>query len=295
MIRSMTGFGRGEIQNELGHFLVEVRSVNHRYLDVSFRMPKRLMVIENDLKNLIKKKISRGHLDVYLRWDPSENYSDKVIVADKGLAKQYFHTLQEISSDLGYLGDFSFDLIAKFPDVIRVEEGEQDFQAIISSIGEALGPALENITTMREAEGALLQNDIEGRLRAIESDVEKIRSLSPRVVENYRERLRKRIAEIAGGANVDPGRLEMEVAIFAERCDITEEVVRILAHIQHFRESLTQGAEGGVGKKLEFIVQEMNREINTIGAKASDSEISLLVVKIKSELERVREQVQNVE
>lgn len=292
MLKSMTGYGRCEYQDSNLRMTVELKSVNHRYCEVFIRMPRQLGSFEYRIRTLIMERISRGKIDVFLNWD---NLSDqaKEVILDEGLAKAYYNALMKISAGLGLRDDISSSTLAKFPDILKVEKKDEDDEAIWAVIKTAVNDALDRLIIMREKEGEKLQKSLSDILCSIESHVSFLETREPVVVREYRDKLSARIQELMENNVVDETRLAMEVAIFADRCCITEELVRLKSHISQFRDIMNMN--GAVGKKMDFLLQEMNREVNTIGSKSNDLEITKHVVELKSEIEKVREQIQNIE
>ncbi|AEV69314.1 YicC/YloC family endoribonuclease [Acetivibrio clariflavus] len=292
MIKSMTGFGRGKSQADGMECLVEIKTVNHRYSDIYIKIPRQIAFLEDKVREAISKSISRGKVDVFISFEDFSEDSKSILI-DEGLAKTYISAVQQLRDKYDLQDDISVSLIAKFPDVLKVEKVEQDEEKIWKVLGEALNTAIESLVCMRQIEGEGLKNSILEKTDYIESIVKDIEIRAPEVVKEYKCRLENRIKEILDQQVVDENRLATEVAIFADRCSIDEELVRLKSHINQLRETLQTGQS--VGRKLDFLIQEMNREINTIGSKANDLSISKLVVEIKSELEKIREQVQNIE
>lgn len=291
MVRSMTGFGRGSAQSETHRFAVEIRSVNHRFLDIAVRLPREYAAFEEKIRRVVAKAIERGRVDLTVRVDRLTPAVTAVHV-DTQLAHAYYEALKELRKSLRLPGSIDIDLLIGLPDVLRVEQGEEDLDALWPLLERALSCALEELVAMREAEGAVLARDLERRAAAVEDRVAAIEARAPEVVREYHRRLVARLEEWGLGT-VDPERVAAEVALMAERSDVAEECVRLRSHCRQFREAL--GTKGAVGRRLEFLVQEMHREVTTIGSKAGDLTISGLVVDIKAELEKMREQVQNVE
>ncbi|MGB9846411.1 MAG: YicC/YloC family endoribonuclease [Desulfotomaculales bacterium] len=292
MLRSMTGYGRGEAAAAGKRFIVELKSVNHRFCEVVIRLPKNLLAIEERMREQIQKKLFRGRVDCYLTVEEAgpKNVAVKV---DKSLVAAYYKAMREILSVLGKDEEPRLEHFLALPGLFAVEEPPENIEEIWAGVEQALSGALASLLEMRRTEGARLREDIESRVGRIEKLNREIEGRAPQVVEEYRRRLSQRVAELVPGGVVDPVRLAGEVALFAERSSIAEEVVRIYSHLGQMR--LTCGEEGPVGRKLDFLVQEVNREINTIAHKAGDLQISQFVVEAKSELEKIREQVQNVE
>jgi len=292
MIRSMTGFGRGSAQGDGKEILVEIKTVNHRYSDIYIKMPRQISFLEEKVRYLVNKSLSRGKIDVYINYEDTGEDS-KYVVFDESLARAYINAVQTLKAKFGLIDDISVSLISKLPDVLRVEKAEEDEEKIWDLLKTALEEALRNLIAMRESEGEGLKNSLLEKTFYIEKIVEEIALRSPDVVREYKQKLENRIKELTEQQTIDEGRLAMEVAIFADRCSIDEEIVRLKSHINQFREALNM--QQPVGRKLDFLMQEMNREINTIGSKANDLAISRSVVEVKSELEKMREQVQNIE
>jgi uncharacterized protein (TIGR00255 family) len=292
MIRSMTGFGRGEAQGELGRLTVEMKSVNHRFAEVVFRMPRPFLPLEEQARRMILGALSRGRVEVFVTFDASQ--AGKGVKVDKELALAYYSALKELGEEIGSNQAISLDQLARLPDVLRVEEGSLPAEALWPILESALQEALAGLIGMREREGAGLRADLAARLKTMANLRQQIAERAPLVVAEYKARLAKRLEELLPkNAVVDPARLAQEVALFADRADISEEMQRLGAHIQAFTEALD--ADEPVGRRLDFLVQEMGREVNTTGAKGNDAVIANLVVAAKTELEKIREQVQNIE
>ena len=293
MIRSMTGFGRGENTDGIHNFKVEIKAVNHRYNDIVVKMPKHINYLEEKVKKTIKEKINRGRVETFINLEYI-NESAIDIKVDIPLAKSYKVALEEILMELGIKDDIRLSNILNMSEVVKTERRELDEDMAWNCLKEALNMALEDIMRMRESEGEELKEDIKSNLDKIEDMVSKIKERSPLVVLEYKDKLKERIRELLDtDVNVDEDRFNCEVVFFADKSNINEEIVRLRSHIKQFLSILEENEP--IGRKLDFLVQEMNREINTIGSKASDLIISNLVVEIKSEIEKIREQVQNVE
>ena len=290
MIRSMTGYGRGESKAEY-FWVVELKSVNHRFLDIYVRLPRPWLQLEEKIKNFIKEKISRGWVDVFVSLK-SDNIPSEIKI-DKNIVENYYKKLVEIKQDIGFEGPISLSLLSMMPEIFSLEELEPSEQDMWDSLEPALNEAVSNLIVMRQKEGHNLWQDILMRLQIIEDKTEQIYARSDVVVEEYRQRLVQNIQKLAQDITLDPERLEAEVVLFAERSNITEEVIRLRSHIEQLRGM--ENSDGSVGKKMEFIIQEMYRETNTIGSKSSDNDIIKEVIEIKSELEKIREQIQNIE
>ena len=283
MIRSMTGYGRGESKAEY-FWVVELKSVNHRFLDIYVRLPRPWLQLEEKIKNFIKEKISRGRVDVFVSLK-SDNIPSEIKI-DKNIVENYYKKLVEIKQDIGFEGPISLSLLSMMPEIFSLEELEPSEQDMWDSLEPALNEAVSNLIVMRQKEGHNLWQDILMRLQIIEDKTEQIYARSDVVVEEYRQRLVQNIQKLAQDITLDPERLEAEVVLFAERSNITEEVIRLRSHIEQLRGM--ENSDGSVGKKMEFIIQEMYRETNTIGSKSSDNDIIKEVIEIKSELEKIR-------
>ncbi len=293
MIRSMTGFGRGEAQAQQKKFLIEVKSLNHRYLDTNIKMPKLLNYLEEKIRQRIKDAVKRGRVEVFISYERIGE-SDVKVTADLALAKQYLDALREIGDKLSVVDDISVSAIVKFPDVLVVEKKEEDEDEIWHSLSASLDIALQKLIEMREQEGKQLKVDFLKRLDIISDMIKQIEDRSPQILAEYRHRLLERMKELLeDGPNIDESRVLMEVALFADKSNITEELVRFHSHIRQFKSILEE--DDSVGRKLDFLIQEMNREVNTIGSKANDLQLTNIVINLKSELEKLREQIQNIE
>ena len=293
MIRSMTGYGKGESENQLYKLKIELKSVNHRYLDVNVKLPRYLIYLEEGIKKLIKEKINRGKVDVFVNFDFSDASSMDVKV-DIPLARSFKLALEELKTELEIDDTIRLNNILSISDVIKTEKKELDEDLVWETIKEATEEALDKILQMREYEGEQLKADIFNKLDNIEAISSRIETRAPLVVEEYRGKLNERIQSILeDGTVVDPDRLAMEVAIYADKSSIDEELTRLKSHVLQLKAILSE--DGAVGRKLDFLIQEFNREVNTIGSKSSDSDIVKAVVELKSEIEKIREQVQNIE
>ncbi|HLO03585.1 MAG TPA: YicC/YloC family endoribonuclease [Symbiobacteriaceae bacterium] len=292
MIRSMTGFGRGEAAGEYGRLVVEIKSVNHRFSEVVFRMPRAFMALEEQARKLILAQVNRGRVEVFLTWEPSQ--AGKGVKVDKELALAYHNALKALGEEIGSNHAISLDQLARLPDVLRVEEGSLEPESLWPILESAVLEALTRLIQMREREGEGLKADLTARLQRLAELTRQVAERNPLVVTEYKARLEKRLEELLPkNAVVDPTRLAQEVALFADRADISEEMQRLGAHIQAFHKDLA--VDEPVGRRLDFLVQEMGREVNTTGSKGNDALIANLVVAAKTELEKIREQVQNIE
>jgi uncharacterized protein (TIGR00255 family) len=291
-MQSMTGYSRSEVQDEQLHFTIEMRSVNHRYLDISLRYPRFYAPLETRMKQLMGGYFTRGRIEVTIAQQALEA-SDRVVTLDRALAQQYHRALTQLQEVLRLPGTVDLNLLLTLRDILKIEEVEADIEDVWKLMQAGLEQASEALQHMRLQEGAFLAEDLHHRLQLIGRHIETIRHRVPLVVTAYRERLEERIAELFQLHSLDPERLHQEAILLAERTDVAEELTRLEAHSQAMTALLE--AEGAIGRKIEFLLQEMNREVNTIASKSSDAEISQVVVEIKSELERMREQIQNVE
>ncbi|SMB93332.1 TIGR00255 family protein [Desulfonispora thiosulfatigenes DSM 11270] len=291
MIHSMTGYGRGEEEGLGLEFVVEVKSVNHRYSEIVIKQPRQYILLEDYLRKLVQKYISRGRVDLFIKVKEIDQKKSQIKV-DKDLAIDYYNSLNELAKDLKISSDVSIYEIASLPEVIKEEENETDLEQVKKVIEKATVKALDGLLSMREAEGKTLFEDLISRISNLKDYQAKIIARSPIMLDEYRERLRKRIEELLI-EQVDENRLNQEVIFMVEKSNVTEELIRLDSHFDQFINTLNY--EGAVGRKLDFLVQEMNRETNTIGSKANDLEIAHLVVEMKTELEKIREQIQNIE
>lgn len=289
----MTGYGRGEAGTEAKGFIVEIRSVNHRFCEVVTRLPKSYAALEDRVRKTIQEKISRGRLDVFVTVSNFDCGKNKSVAVDKELAQAYFNALQELADAVGTAGSVSAVELARLPDVLVLEEKQEDLEDVWVAMLAAVQQATDSLVAMREQEGRRLAEDTLHRIDLIEQLNNEISERAPLVVEDYRERMRQRIQELLGDVELDENRLATEVAFFADRGNITEEIVRLRSHFKQIREAVQ--APEPVGRKLDFLVQELNREVNTIGSKANDTQIATRVIAAKSEIEKIREQVQNIE
>jgi uncharacterized protein (TIGR00255 family) len=292
MLKSMTGFGRGDGETTLGKVFVETRSVNHRYCDINIKLPKRLIPFENRIKEIIRTQVSRGRIDIFLKLDTLGEENVHLSV-DLHLAEQYYQALQSLKEGLHLRDKITLELMAGAKDVITAKEETGDLESFWQEILPILKRSFQDLDDMKRSEGEILSKDLEQRLERIAEQLGEIKHLFSSRLEAYQNRLRERVQSLLGGSDVDPSRFQQEVALLAERTDITEEIVRAESHLTQFLTLLK--AEEPVGRKMDFLLQEIHREVNTISAKANDAEISQRVVEIKAELEKIREQVQNIE
>lgn len=292
MLKSMTGFGRGEGDTTLGKVVVESRSVNHRYCDINIKLPKRLTLFENRIKEIIRSQVSRGRIDVSLRLDNLGEEKVQLSV-DLDLAEQYYRMLHDLKERLQLKDEITLNLLAGAKDLITTKEELGDIEPYWQEVLPVLRQSLKNMDDMKRLEGESLTKDLQQRLGHITEELQMIKQQFPLRLRAFLTRLQDRLRSLLEGMETDPSRFQQEVAFLAERTDITEEIVRAESHLVQFRSFLV-GNEP-VGRKMDFLLQEIHREVNTVSAKANDAEISQRVVEIKSELEKIREQAQNVE
>lgn len=292
MIKSMTGFGRCEISEAERKFTVEMKAVNHRYLDVNIKMPKKLNFFESSIRNLLKKYIERGKVDVFITY---EDYTENnvCIKYNKDIAEEYLKYLKQMAQEFSLDDDVRVSTLSRYPEVFTMEEQTIDEEQLWKSLEKAVSGAAESFVQTRIREGENLKNDLIAKLDGMLEHVDFITERSPQIITQYRERLREKVCELLEDTKIDEARLMTEVTIFADKVCVDEELVRLRSHIDQTKEALKQG--GGIGRKLDFIAQEMNREANTILSKTTDLEISGRAIELKTEIEKVREQIQNIE
>ena len=292
MIKSMTGYGKGESVHEGGRFIVELRCVNHRYGEVTVKLPRALMQFENEIKKRVAERLVRGKIDVFIQVENAVALG--VPTANLPLARGYLKAFNSIKDALGLEGEVKLSLIASQRDVVTVAaEAEASLEEMPAELTAALEEALRRVDEMRLFEGESLFADFKKRREVLAQLIGRVAARSPMVVAEYAERLKERISQLLTDGALPEERLALEVAILADKCDITEELVRLESHLRQFDETLTR--DEPVGRKLDFLLQEINREVNTIGSKANDAQIASVVVELKAELEKIREQVQNIE
>jgi len=292
MILSMTGYGAAEGESRGLKLSVELKSVNNRYLDIAVRMPRTFFFAEEGVKAAIQGRVSRGKVDVFINVD-SSGAENMAVAVNAVLARGYAAALKNIAELCGAKEDLSASVIARFPDVLTVEKPETDSEGFTADLEKILTAALDAFDAMRRREGEALRADIESRLCLIEELVARIGARSPETVKEYRERLYARMVEVLGTVGVEEQRILQEAAVYADRVAVDEELVRLGSHIAQARKMLKEGSP--VGRKLDFLIQEFNREANTCGSKCADGEIARVVVDLKAEIEKIREQVQNIE
>jgi len=292
MVKSMTGFGRGQAKFRNGKITVEIKTVNHKFFDESLKLPGGITAFEDKIKESLQKRIRRGKINLNLVYDGKLLKNERIVI-DQKVAKNYYHQLHKLMKHLGLNSDITVKDIIALPGVISYDAVEGDFSAIWPKIKQALELAIDHVIKDREKEGHALHVDLRKRTKHIEKMLAVIKTRAHLNIDEYRKRFADRIKSLTNGREVDRGRLEMEVAIFAKNSDISEEITRLANHLVHFNKTIA--GNGEVGKKVDFIAQELHREINTIGSKASDFGISKNVIEIKGEIEKIREQAKNLE
>lgn len=292
MIKSMTGFGAGDAETADFKVHIEVKAVNQRFLETNYHMPYSMNMFENQLTKKIKEYASRGKLDINIRF---QDLRDKAVTVkvDKGLVAAYGQALQEISSQLELSAPVTAAQIASYPDVLKLNEENADLEAAQPVLMQAMEQALESFVAMREAEGQNIQRDLLARIDTLENFVGELEKLAPEIVAAYRQRLENLLREYLAKEDIEESRIIQEVALFTDKVNYTEETVRLRSHFDQFRQIITAGEP--VGRKLDFLIQEMNREINTVASKANSAGAAHFVVDVKSEIEKIREQIQNIE
>ena len=292
MIKSMTGFGAGDAETADFKVHIEVKAVNQRFLETNYHMPYSMNMFENQLTKKIKEYASRGKLDINIRFQDLRDKAVTVKVA-KGLVAAYGQALQEISSQLELSAPVTAAQIASYPDVLKLNEENADLEAAQPVLMQAMEQALESFVAMREAEGQNIQRDLLARIGTLENFVGELEKLAPEIVAAYRQRLENLLREYLAKEDIEESRIIQEVALFTDKVNYTEETVRLRSHFDQFRQIITAGEP--VGRKLDFLIQEMNREINTVASKANSAGAAQFVVDVKSEIEKIREQIQNIE
>jgi uncharacterized protein (TIGR00255 family) len=292
MSRSMTGYGRSVVNQDGHEMAFEIKSLNHRYMDIHMRLPRNLSFLEEDMRKIVQERISRGRIEIHVNYRNIGVTSKKVEI-DYGLLEAYMKAFDAVEQKTSLKDDITLSFIMDLPDVVTITEKEENDEFLKSIARRGINEALDELILMREHEGEKLTQDILDRIEYIYEMVVRIEERAPFVVQEYKEKLKGRIEELLQDSTIDEVRFNTEVAYFADRSNITEEIVRLKSHMGQLRAALETNHP--VGRKLDFIIQEMNRETNTIGSKASDLEIVNIVVDIKSEIEKIREQVQNIE
>ncbi len=292
MIKSMTGFGRAEVQDSERKFTVEIKSVNHRYLDFNIRMPKKLVFFENAIRGILKEYMQRGKVDVFISYEDYTS-SNVVLQYKKDIAAQYLTYFRQMAEDFGLKDDVTVTQLGRCPEVFTMEEGSVDEEEIWELLEKALRSAGEQFSHARQMEGEHLRNDLYLKLDDMTEKVTQIEVRSPEIIREYRAKLEEKLKEVLADTQLEENRIAAEVVIFADKICTDEETVRLKSHVEHMRKVLQDGS--GIGRKLDFIAQEMNREANTILSKANDLETSNLAIDLKTEIEKIREQIQNIE
>ena len=292
LVKSMTGYGRAVETVNGRQFTVELRSVNNRYLDCSVKAPRMLSFAEEAVKQAVKNSISRGKVDVFVTLH-SENGVDATVTLNTAVVEGYLAAMQQMAEKYPVNNDISVSLLSRMPEVFSVEKPEVDEEQLLADLMGVVTKALESYDAMRVAEGKALENDLRSRGATIEELVSQVEAGNAQTVVDYRQRLENKLREVLSSTNIDEGRILTEAAIFADKVAVDEETVRLRSHLQQMYGMLQSG--GAVGRKLDFLLQEMNREANTIGSKCTDVRLARIVVEIKAELEKIREQTQNIE
>ena len=292
MIKSMTGFGHGELVSEDFRITVEMKAVNHRYCDINIKMPKKLNFIEADVRNTLKKTIKRGKVDVYISFEDLSESTVRVRLNEE-MGREYFEALNQLGNKLEISDTVAAWQVARFPEVLTLEDVPMNQDYASHEIMEAVIQAADHFADSRIKEGENLKEDILGKLEGMKQNITLVEERYPQMVAEYRRKLMDKVQALLSDANIDESRIATEVVIYADKICVDEETVRLRSHIDNMRDELVRG--GSVGRKLDFIAQEMNREANTILSKANDIEISNLAIELKTEVERIREQVQNIE
>lgn len=292
VLKSMTGYGRNEAIEGGKKILCEIKSVNHRYSDYTVKVPKCYGFLEDRVRKFVSEHISRGKVDIYIGMESYEQ-SDKDIFVNTELARSYLQALKDLRDELNLKDDISVMNVARYPDIFVAVQKEEDEEQIWQSVRKVLEPAVNAFTSMREREGERIRTDLEQRVAYMKTLVDRINERSPETVREYRERLYEKLKEILDGKDIDETRILTEAAIFADKVAVNEELVRLASHFEEFY-AITASDEPA-GRRLDFLIQEINREINTTGSKANDIAIAKLVVELKAETEKLREQVQNIE
>ncbi len=291
MIRSMTGYGKGESSEQHGRCLIEIKTVNNRYGEVSLKMPRSFMGYEGDVRKIVGARVKRGKADLFVQWEPTENELAAPSL-NKSVAKGYHQAFLDLAHELHVSAEIPLSLIVSQKNVLQETTAEEE-KDLLPTLVKAVNMALEKLDSMRLKEGEALKADLVERRNELTALVKDLRERSPNVVEEYQLKLQQRLDKLLNGIEMEPQRLAQEVALLADRCDITEELVRLDSHFSQFDDALKLNEP--VGRKLDFLMQEINREVNTIGSKANDAIITSLVVQMKAELEKMREQIQNIE
>lgn len=292
MIKSMTGFGRCELSNEKRKITVELKSVNHRYLDVNIRMPKKLNFFESAIRTLLKEYMQRGKVDMFISY---EDYSEQTLAVkyNATIAKEYLTYLQQMAEEFNLENDIRVSSLSRYPEVLTMEEQSADEEELWSDLSQAIREACTQFVATRTTEGEHLKQDLVEKLHHMRDNVDKVEQRAPQIIAEYRSKLMEKVNELLGDIQIDEARLSTEIVLFADKICTDEETVRLKSHITSMLNALERSE--GIGRKLDFIAQEMNREANTILSKSNDLETSDIAIELKTEIEKVREQIQNIE
>lgn len=292
MIKSMTGFGRCELSNEKRKITVELKSVNHRYLDVNIRMPKKLNFFESAIRTLLKEYMQRGKVDMFISY---EDYSEQTLAVkyNATIAKEYLTYLQQMADEFNLENDIRVSSLSRYPEVLTMEEQSADEDELWSDLSQAIREACTQFVATRTTEGEHLKQDLVEKLHHMRDNVDKVEQRAPQIIAEYRSKLMEKVNELLGDTQIDEARLSTEIVLFADKICTDEETVRLKSHITSMLNALERSV--GIGRKLDFIAQEMNREANTILSKSNDLETSDIAIELKTEIEKVREQIQNIE
>ncbi len=293
MIQSMTGFGRCEIVDGDRRFTVEIKGVNHRYLDVSVHMPKKLNFFETEVRNVLKQRIQRGKIDLMIGYE-DQSEAENSLQYNEGLAREYLTYLRQMAETFSLEDDIRVSTLSRYPEVLTMEDQPVNEEELWNGLKKALDGALDQFVENRTKEGENLREDLLGKLDGLLDIVSQIEERAPQILAEYRENLENKVKELLEDTEIDDGRIASEVVMYADKICTDEELVRLRSHIEHMKETLNSG-EDGIGRQLDFITQEMNRESNTILSKANDLETSNLGIGLKTEIEKIREQIQNIE
>ena len=293
MVKSMTAYGRGEHSHGSRSFIAEIKSLNHRYRDVIVRIPKAFQILEDEIRSQVSSRIKRGRVEISIQMEKNSIEAEYNLELNLPLVRSYIQIFEKLKDEFGLDEKISPDYLCQMKDVIQIRPEEINIEESRAGLQEVIGKALDSLDIMRVREGKSIEEDFLKRLDRVEVYLNEIEERSPQLVEEYRDRLKDKINNISKDIDIDENRLVQEVAIFASRCDINEEIVRTRSHLKQFHKYMT--IDGSIGRRLDFLIQEINREVNTIASKALNSSISSRVVEIKAELERLREQIQNVE
>jgi uncharacterized protein (TIGR00255 family) len=292
MIKSMTGYGRGEAVSAMGKVSVEMKSVNHRYLDLNIKMPRKFNALEGDIRSHIKNQVQRGKVDIYINY---EDYSEERVDVkyNPSIAREYLNYFKQMQEELQLDYDITISRLSLMPEVFTMQQAEENEEELWNLLREALDTALERFLEVRDKEGQELKEDLLGKLEYMTELVDCVEQRYPQILSDYRARLTAKMTELLGASGIDENRIAAEVVIYADKCCVDEETVRLRSHIKQVQEALC--GEGGVGRKLDFLVQEMNREANTMLSKSTDGSLTDVAINLKTEIEKVREQIQNIE